>query len=792
VAGLAAGIAVVSGGLPGPTSDAAPAWGAGSQVLSAMALCIVLLMWGTGPAAAGALLLKRPRLAMAIPLWAAVVGLASWWLSDAGVAILADAGASAGGTAAGPPYVLAGGQHAAGDVVLCCIIVLVLTLASVLVTAAFTMPWRTAARCVLPLLLIGAPWIVLGAAAFLYVSDTAAGRLVRPEPWTGKMALLAAVLAVGLNGAAIGHVLRKATVRRVLAAALVTCICAAAAWLLLNWLATLDAAGQGRLSSAVLAFLGLDAGPESDPGERAVRWCVAYLAAVLVLAWGQWSGLLLGRYETAAAGAGRPASGAGRGAVGSGHAGAEADRRAPPRPQGSAAPAGRAFLLLTLAYMAFIAYGSLVPLDLHEKTLPAAWAEFMDRMSPEALVISRSDFVANILLGVPLGFFGMGYLTRENRSRHPLAAGFAVIAGAFMLAAAVELGQLFVPERTTSLSDIIAQTLGASIGVGVWFAVGGYVTRYVRGLWAEHLQDEQALKILGGYAVLYAIYQLLPFNVTIRPAEVYHKFTGGMVTFIPFGDRAGLTAYLILSQAAVMVPIGYAVVLLRHGRRHAVAAGAVGGMLFAAALECLQLFILPRYSSSTDVVMGGLGAAAGAWLATLFGPASRPALTRTAFWASRGGIIKWAMLLAWLGGLAWQRWRPFAFEWPREGLWQHAADIVCVPLTTFYYQSELGATAGVARGFITFVLLGLLLRSVLAPAGPPRRAAGLPAMLAAVGIAVGLEAAQLLLPQRGIDPATLLIQAAGGIAGVLLYARFVRTFVVGPEEDEAAIPWWTT
>jgi VanZ family protein len=580
------------------------------------------------------------------------------------------------------------------------------------------------------------------------------------------MALLAAVFAVGINGAAVGHCLRRPAVRRVPAAALVTCICAAAGWLLLNWLATLDAAGQGRLSSAVLAFLGLDAGPESAAGDRAGRWCVAYLAAVLVLAWGQWSGLLLGRYETTAAGGGRP--------------------------RGSAAPAGRAFLLLTLAYMAFIAYGSLVPLDLHEKTLPAAWAEFMGRMNPGTLVISRSDFVANILLGVPLGFFGMGYLTREGRRRHALVAGLTVIVVACMLAAAVEFGQLFVPERTTSLSDIIAQTLGASIGAGIWFAVGGYVTRYVRGLWADHLQDEQALKILGGYAVVYAIYQLLPFDVTIRPAAVYHKFTGGMATFIPFGDRAGLTAYLILSQAAVMVPIGYAVVLLRRGGRHAVAAGAVGGMLFAAALECLQLFILRRYSSSTDVVMGGLGAAAGAWLATLFGPASRPALTRTAFWASRGGIIKWAMLLAWLGGLAWHRWQPFAFEWPREGLWQHAADVVCVPLTTFYYQSELGATAGVARGFITFVLLGLLLRSVPAPAGPPRRAGGLPAMLAAVGIAVGLEAAQLLLPQRGIDPATLLIQAAGGIAGVLLYARFVRTFVAGPDEDEAAMPLSTT
>ncbi|HUT57285.1 MAG TPA: VanZ family protein [Phycisphaerae bacterium] len=762
--GLVAGTAAVSEWVPGPISGALPAASASSQALVVAAFCGVLLVWGIGPAWASGQLLRRPGFAVLLPVWSAALGLVCWWLSEAGVSLVAGAGADVGQ------------RDAARGIVLCSIIVLVLTLASVLVAAAFTMPWRTAARCVLPLLLIGAPWIALGAAAFLYVSDTGAGRLVRPEPWSDKGVLLVGVLAAGLNGAAIGHVLRKATARRVLAAVLITCVCAAG-WPVLHLILAPDAGSLAGPSSAALAFLGVGGEAASGEEQASGQWCLAYLAAVLVLGWGQWIGLLLGTYEIQAAGAGNPAADL---------------ARVPGSPRRGGAPMGRVYLWLTLLYAAFIIYGSLVPLHFHEKALPGAWGEFLDRMSPEALVVSRSDFVANILLGVPLGFFGMGFLTRENRSRHPWAAAIAIIAGTSVLAALVEFGQLYVPERTTSLSDIIAQTLGASIGVGVWFMGGGHVSRYVRGLWGEYIQDEDALKILGGYALLYAVYQLLPFNITIRPAEMYHKFLDGMVTLIPFTDRASLTAYLFLSQAAVMIPIGYAVVVLGRGRGRPVVRATIGGALFAGALEFLQLFILPRYSSTTDVVMGALGAAVGGWLAISFGPASRPALTRTPFWASRGGIIKWAMLLAWLGGLAWHRWQPFAFEWPREGLWQHATDVVCVPLTTFYYQSELGATAGVARGFITFVLLGLLLRSALAPAGPPRRAAGLPAMLAAVGIAIGLEAAQLLLPQRGIDPATLLIQAAGGIVGVLLYARFVRTFVVGPEEDEAAIPWSTT
>lgn len=763
--GLVAGIAAVSEWAPGATSGALPAASASSQALAVAAFCGVLLVWGIGPAWASGQLLRRPGLAVLLPVWSAALGWGSWWLSEAGASLVAGAGADVGQ------------QDAARGIVLCCIIVLVLTLTSVLVAAAFTMPWRTAARCVLPLLLIGAPWVALGAAAFLYVSDAGAGRLVRPEPWSNRGVLLAGVLAAGLNGAAIGHVLRKATARRVLAAVLITCLCAAG-WPVLHLILAPDAGGLAGPSAAVLAFMGVGGEAAASGEEQASgRWCLAYLAAVLVLGWGQWIGLLLGTYEIQAAGAWNPAAGLAR-------------VRGSPRRGG--APMGRVYLLLTLLYAGFIIYGSLVPLHFHAKALPAAWGEFLDRMSPETLVISRSDFVANILLGVPLGFFGMGFLTRENTRRHPWAAGIAIIAGASVLAALAEFGQLYVPERTTSLSDIIAQTLGASIGVGVWFMGGGQVSRYVRGLWGEYVQDEDALKILGGYALLYAVYQLLPLDITIRPAEMYHKFLGGMVALIPFTDRAGLTAYLLLSQAAVMIPIGYAVVVLGRGRGHPLVRATIGGVLFAGALEFLQLFILPRYSSTTDVVMGALGAAVGGWLAIRFGPAARVGLTQTPFWARHGRWIKWTLLLAWMGGLIWYEWRPFVFEWPREGLWQHAANFVCVPLTTYYYESEISATAGVARAFVAFVLLGLLLRSLAAGHGRTAWAGGLLAIASATAVATGIEATRLLIPLKEVDPATILIEVAGGIAGTLVYARFVRTFVRGREENEEALPWSTT
>ncbi|MBE3096535.1 MAG: VanZ family protein [Planctomycetes bacterium] len=780
-AGLAAGIAVVSGGLPGPTSDAAPAWGTGSQVLSAMALCIVLLMWGTGPAWAGALLLKRPRLAMALPVWAAVVGLASWWLSDAGVAILAGAGASAGGTAAAGA--VAGGQHAVRDVALCCIIVLVLTLASVLVAAASTMPWRTAARCALPLLLIGAPWVALGWAAFLYAPDMGAGRLVRPEPWTGTMALLAAVLAVGINGAAVGHCLRRPAARRVLAAALVTCLCAAAGWLLVNWLATLDAAGQGRLSSAVPAFLNLDAGPESAPGERAVRWCVAYLAAVLVLAWGQWSGLLLGRYETAAAGAGRPAAGAGRGAVGRGRPGAEADRRAPPRPQGSAAP-GRLYLFLAITYGVFIVYGSLVPLEYKGKPFDAALEQFLNTPYLLLHIQDRADLVANLLLYIPVTFFAMGAWTRENSRPGRWFMAACVTTAACGLAVAVEFLQVYFPPRTVSLNDIIAEWIGSGAGAAAWYLSGGRVTDWCRRLWRLRSRRRLAAHILTGYAVVFILYQFYPYDIIISTAELAAEVR--KVVLIPFADLDRMSFLAIGAKTAMMIPVGYLVAVVKPRLRWPVFHAAFIGGVLVLAIQALRLLIHSRGASATDVVLGAIGAGAGAWAAVHFGPVA----TRPLLWSPVARGIGWTVrLAAAVAGIAmmvWYKWAPFDFHWPKEGGLAYALGWVRIPFFHQYWNTEFQATLQVGQDFGAPLILGILWASVLRRLGTAGRVI---ATLIAAGAGAIIEACQLFFPPRVPDLTTVFIAMAGGILGVYLYDGLVWVFLTTPSaEDEARGP----
>jgi VanZ family protein len=63
-----------------------------------------------------------------------------------------------------------------------------------------------------------------------------------------------------------------------------------------------------------------------------------------------------------------------------------------------------------------------------------------------------------------LGFMGLAVALRfAFPGRSPVDAGCA----ALFAAAGIELGQLFVPERTPSLLDFVASVAGAGVGLGL-------------------------------------------------------------------------------------------------------------------------------------------------------------------------------------------------------------------------------------------------------------------------------------------------------------------------------------
>ena len=83
--------------------------------------------------------------------------------------------------------------------------------------------------------------------------------------------------------------------------------------------------------------------------------------------------------------------------------------------------ADRPLSLWWAAWVAFVIYGSLVPLDYHGIPWDVAVTRFSQIPFLDLGIDSRADWMANLLLFIPLAFFWTGALAH---GRHPaLAAG---------------------------------------------------------------------------------------------------------------------------------------------------------------------------------------------------------------------------------------------------------------------------------------------------------------------------------------------------------------------------------
>src|SRR6185312_10275125 len=109
--------------------------------------------------------------------------------------------------------------------------------------------------------------------------------------------------------------------------------------------------------------------------------------------------------------------------------------------------------------VALIIYGSLYPFEF---CIPAngngALSALRESWSARP---SRGDFVANILLYMPFGWFGIRSLPRRMS---PILRVLIVAGGGTALSAAMELSQYYDAERVTSAIDLCTNLLGAVLG----------------------------------------------------------------------------------------------------------------------------------------------------------------------------------------------------------------------------------------------------------------------------------------------------------------------------------------
>lgn len=418
--------------------------------------------------------------------------------------------------------------------------------------------------------------------------------------------------------------------------------------------------------------------------------------------------------------------------------------------------------LAVLLYSTFVVYGSLVPLEFH--AIP--WDEAVTRFAAIPFLYlgigSRADWVANLILYLPLGFLLMGALV--GRSKRGVVWGVSAILSGLVIASlalSIEFTQQFFPPRTVSLNDLYAEWVGGMVGIVLWPLTGrtlyGLLLRFVQG-------GNQAVRAgLVGYALAYLFLSLFPYDFLLDVEEWRAHLSTDKVGWLFLGS-CGLVCWAkFVPEMLAAVPFGLLLVN-KSGRISLIAAASVG-VLLGLAIEILQLSIASGISQGASVLSRAAGVMLGARLPTLFKHWDRQ---RMRPWVRAGLVLT---MMPYLGSLAWlNRW--FDASWvSTESALTRLAEIRFIPFYYHYYTSEAVALVSLVFQFGLYAPFGvgvwLWSQGAWRTLGPWFSA--LLGMLAAAIIEMG----KLFVPGQHSDPTNVLIAAAAaGCCHALLVGLF--------------------
>lgn len=425
---------------------------------------------------------------------------------------------------------------------------------------------------------------------------------------------------------------------------------------------------------------------------------------------------------------------------------------------------GRAYAWLAWGVIAFTFYVSLLPFRLEPVPLGPAVAYFVDIIGTWPQRVPRVNFLANLLLFVPIGFGLCG--SRLAGGGRRLAAGTAAVALAAALATSLgaEFLQVFAPRRIVSLADVAAQMLGCGAGIAAWAVLGPELTAWLQDTYARTELD-RVRRVLVAYAAVWVFVNLAPFDITLNPGRLLQRYREGDIVLVPFASarsavRLAWDAAVTLASA---VPLGVLAVAGGHpARRRTAARAAVLGVALLAAVEVAQVVIRSHAADATDLVCGGAGLAIGIWAGT------RVAGGDGANLAARGVGRGWAWLAlaGWCLMLCAYHWQPFDVAVDPARIREKLARMSFLPFAGYQTGSDLNALNNLLARLGLAAPVGLLASLGMGGRPWPLRVVAAVWVLAAGTLFGLIEAGQLFVPSRIPDPTDVLIGIAGSGAGL--------------------------
>lgn len=428
--------------------------------------------------------------------------------------------------------------------------------------------------------------------------------------------------------------------------------------------------------------------------------------------------------------------------------------------------AGETHRILTrgwLAWCAFVIYGSLLPFDLRSVPWNQAVAQFAHLPWLNIGLGGRLDWLANVLLYIPVGFVGTCLLWRDPKGRkatsnlHVALGTFAVFVLGSVLAVAVEFTQIYFPPRTVSLNDVVAEVLGTAVGCALALLFGRAFMRLLTRAASNDAPPRLALLQL--YLLIYLGLSFFPFDFSTAVAVFEHKLaSGGAGWWIaPInGLQPTREALQVFGEALLTVPFGLA--LGGAPRRLRWSAAAVLGIALGVVIEVGQLFLLSATSQGASVLSRGVGFAVGAWLAPRVGTLRTTGTAKRMRLIVAAAAVPWLVVVAYLAG--WGHGDVVVAGW-----FERAANLHYLPFYYHYYTSESSALTSLLQCVASYAWVGIAVGLLWARPRPRFAAllAGLTAML--------FEASELVLVGRHPDPTNVLIAAAAAWVAHLVFHK---------------------
>ena len=274
-------------------------------------------------------------------------------------------------------------------------------------------------------------------------------------------------------------------------------------------------------------------------------------------------------------------------------------------------------LYVPFVYLFLVVYGSLIPFDYRAVPFAEAWFRFLDIPYLRLGVASRADWVANILIYMPLGFLSVAWIGGTARStRGKVLRVLVGLLGCSFVATTIEFLQIFFSPRTVSLNDIIAELLGAVAGIVLWYTIGGWLTRLWKATSAGNREAIDAALVL--YTLLYLALSLFPFDFLVSLSELSWKLTTDHYhTFIAGAACHDLKRCVVklIAEIIAVVPLGILIGIRSGGRQsNTLSTALLYGGTFGIIVEVSQFFMASGVSQGASVLTRIIGVSLGLWL----------------------------------------------------------------------------------------------------------------------------------------------------------------------------------